>query len=232
MMQVRKSYDRGHANHGWLDTYHSFSFADYYDPKNMGFSVLRVINEDKIAKGAGFGMHGHRDMEIITYLVEGAIEHQDSMGNGEVVRPGEIQRMSAGRGVFHSEYNPSQAEGTHLLQIWITPDREGYVPSYEQKKITEMLGDRGFGLVASRTGRDDSVSLNQDVDLYVGKSAEALNLVHTVRPGRNTWIQVVKGDVEVNGQTLNPGDGAGLKDVSEVKISTSAGVEFLLFDLP
>ncbi len=233
MIQVRRSAERGHADHGWLKSKHTFSFADYHDANYMGFSALRVINEDHIDPNMGFGMHGHRDMEIISYVVEGALEHKDSMGNHALIQPGEVQRMTAGTGVRHSEYNRLPDKSTHLLQIWILPEREGIEPSYDQKSFANELASGELILVASRTGRNGSVTLHQDVDVYAAKSlvANGSKTLKTAK-SRHLWVQVIKGEVRVEDTTLSPGDAAGITDVDSLALSWSAGAEFLLFDLP
>lgn len=232
MIKIRKSSDRGAANHGWLDAKHSFSFANYYDPAHMGFSVLRVINEDKILGGAGFPTHGHENMEIITYIVDGVLEHKDSMGNTATISPGEVQRMSAGTGVRHSEYNHLKDKKTHLLQIWIMPDKNGYPASYEQKDFSSRLAEGELVLVASNSGRDSSVSLNQDVDMYALKSPVQGERILNTQENRFFWLQVVKGTVGVNEVTLGSGDGLSASMLSRIHLKWSAGSEFILFDLP
>jgi hypothetical protein len=231
MMTIRRATERGHAEHGWLDGYHSFSFADYYDPKHMGFRGLRVINEDWIAPGQGFGRHPHRDMEIISYVVEGALEHQDSMGNGSVMRPGDVQRMSAGTGVTHSEFNGSKSEPVHLLQIWLVPAERGIEPSYEQKHFSEQEKHGKLRLVASPKGDDGSVTIHTDARLYAGKFASGERAQHELGPGRHAWVQVVRGRVNVNGTALGAGDGAALSDVGAVGLEGVDDAEVLLFDL-
>jgi redox-sensitive bicupin YhaK (pirin superfamily) len=230
MIQLRRSGERGHFNHGWLNTYHTFSFADYYDPHFMGFRSLRVINDDRVAPTTGFGTHGHRDMEIITYVLEGELEHQDSMGNGSVIRPGEVQRMSAGTGVRHSERNPSQDQWLHLLQIWIVPERDGIPPGYEQKNFTAAERRGVLRLVASREGRDKSVSLHQDVDLYATLLDDA-TVTHAFRPKRYGWLHVARGEADVNGEKLGEGDGASIRDEASITVA-GRNAEVLLFDLP
>lgn len=232
MIKLRRSAERGYAQHGWLEARHSFSFAGYHDPAHMGFSVLRVINEDKIVGGAGFPTHGHQDMEILTYVVEGALEHKDSMGNSAVIRPGEVQRMSAGTGVRHSEFNSLKNEKTHILQIWIMPDKKSYEPSYEQKDFSSELEKGGLILVASNTGRDGSVSLHQDVDLYALKSPLAGERILNIQPDRFYWLQVVRGQVKANEVTLGAGDALSTSVLTRVHLQWSAQSEFLLFDLP
>jgi redox-sensitive bicupin YhaK (pirin superfamily) len=227
MIHIRKAGERGHANHGWLDTYHTFSFADYYDPEHMGYRTLRVLNEDRVAPGGGFGTHGHRDMEIITYVLEGALAHQDSMGNRGVIRPGEVQRMSAGTGVLHSEMNASDQEGVHFLQIWIVPERRAITPGYEQKRID--FGD-GLRLIAAPEGSDDGVKIHQDARLYGARLEGGRAIEHEFAPGRHGWLQIARGEVEMNGQMLSAGDGAAISDEPLVKVSGKNG-EILLFDL-
>ncbi len=232
MLNVRRSQDRGHANHGWLDSYHSFSFADYHDPAHMGFSVLRVINEDRVQPGAGFPTHGHRDMEIISYVLEGALEHQDSLGNGSVIRPGEVQRMSAGTGVRHSEYNPSHDEPVHFLQIWILPRANGIAPGYEQKNFAPQELDGRLRLVAAPDGRDGAVKLHQDAWLYAARLNGTGGVSHALAPGRRAYVQVTRGAVSVNGERLAAGDGARIENASAVQLAANGSAEVLLFDLP
>jgi redox-sensitive bicupin YhaK (pirin superfamily) len=228
MITIRKAGERGHFDHGWLNTYHTFSFADYYDPAFMGFRTLRVINEDRVKAGGGFGTHGHRDMEIISYVLEGELAHRDSMGTGSVIRPGDVQRMSAGTGVTHSEMNPSQENGVHFLQIWIVPERRGIEPGYEQKTFPEGELRGRLRLVASPDGAAGSVTIHQDVKLYSALLAGE-SVAHSYAPQRYGWGQVTRGDVEVNGLKLSAGDGAAISDESAVTISGSG--EVLLFDL-
>jgi quercetin 2,3-dioxygenase len=233
MITLRPSEERGHANHGWLDTYHTFSFDTYHDPAHMGFRSLRVINEDWVAGGKGFPPHGHRDMEIVTYVLEGALQHQDSMGNGSVIRPGEVQRMSAGTGVTHSEYNPSPTERLHLMQIWIKPEARNLEPSYEQKKFPAE-GRRGrLQLVASRDARDGSVKIQQDASLYAATLAPKEAVTHQLGTGRHAWLQVARGAVTLNGVALKAGDGAAVSDERALEIAGADGgsAEVLLFDL-
>ena len=225
MIHVRKAEERGHFNHGWLDTYHTFSFADYYDPELMGFRTLRVINEDRVAPGEGFGRHGHRDMEIITVVLEGALAHHDSMGTGAVIRPGEVQRMSAGTGVLHSEMNASQSEPVHLYQIWLLPERNGITPGYEQKAFPPA--DGALQLVASRDARDGSLKIHQDVDLYRGNVQGALHF--DFGPNRYGWLQVARGELSVNGTPLRAGDGAAIEGERSIEIEGKG--ELMLFDL-
>ncbi|HUL07634.1 MAG TPA: pirin family protein [Candidatus Acidoferrum sp.] len=233
MITVRPAEQRGIANFGWLDSRHSFSFGHYYDPKHMGFGPLRVINEDRVRPGAGFDTHGHRDMEIISYVLEGALEHKDSIGTGSVIRPGDVQRMSAGSGIRHSEYNPSESEPVHFLQIWLLPDEEGLTPSYEQKTFADGEKRGRLRLVASRDGRDGSVRIHQDADLYASLLDKDGAVTHRLAAGRCGWIQVVRGAVEVNGKSLRAGDGAAASDLPTLEVKATAdGSEFLLFDLP
>lgn len=232
MIALRKSEARGHADHGWLDTYHTFSFADYYDPAEMGWGALRVINEDFVQPGQGFGTHGHRDMEIITYILSGALEHKDSMGNGEVIRPGEVQRMSAGKGVMHSEFNPSPTEVVHLLQIWIEPAVRGIAPSYEQKTFPDDEKRGCLRLIASRDGRAGSVTIHQDAAVYASILAPGGRLTHALGPGRRAYLHLVRGEATVNSTALRGGDGAKIADESALDILAQADAELLLFDLP
>jgi redox-sensitive bicupin YhaK (pirin superfamily) len=229
MITIRRAEERGHADHGWLDTYHTFSFADYYDPAHMGFRALRVINEDRVAANRGFGTHGHRDMEIISYVLDGALAHRDSMGTDGVIRPGDVQRMSAGTGVMHSEMNGSESQRTHFLQIWILPERNGIKPSYEQKNFSDEQRRGQLRLVASPDARDGSVKIHQDVALYT-TLLDGESVSHDFQPGRYGWVQVARGEAEVNGQTLKAGDGAAISEEERVTIS-GKGAEVLLFDL-
>ena len=231
MIQIRKAAERGHANHGWLDTWHSFSFDSYYDPRFMGFRHLRVINEDRVAAGKGFPTHPHQNMEIITYILEGALEHKDSMGTGSVIRPGEVQRMSAGTGVTHSEYNPSASEAVHLLQIWILPDRKGIQPSYEQKAFDRKQLKGTLRIVASPDARDGSVTIHQDAELYASVLEAGQAVRHELRPSRHAWLQVARGSLELNGQELKAGDGAAATNETLLDVKSKADAEFLLFDL-
>jgi redox-sensitive bicupin YhaK (pirin superfamily) len=228
MITIRRGRERGHFDHGWLNTYHTFSFADYHDPDFMGFRTLRVINEDRVKGGVGFGTHAHRDMEIISYVLEGQLEHRDSMGNGSIIVPGDVQRMSAGTGVTHSERNPSPEELVHFYQIWILPERRGITPSYEQKHFTEDDRRGKLRVVASRDGRDGSVAIHQDVTLYSAILDGELR--YEFAPNRHGWLQVARGSVEFDGQTLDAGDGAAISEEREITIGGSGG-EVLLFDL-
>lgn len=231
MIAVRKNGERGHANHEWLDTHHTFSFANYYDPNYMGFRSLRVINEDQVAPGAGFGKHGHRDMEIITYVLEGALEHQDSLGNGSIVQPGDIQRMSAGTGILHSEYNPSTTDPVHLLQIWILPDRNGLSPSYEQHHFSFDRNPNSLHLIAARDGRDGAVTVHQDLNLYAGVLNAGSRVSYRLASQRHAWMQVARGAISLNGVSLNSGDGAAISDEANLTIDATTDAEVLLFDL-
>jgi redox-sensitive bicupin YhaK (pirin superfamily) len=230
MITVRKSADRGRASLGWLDSRHTFSFADYHDPAHMGFGPLRVINEDRVAPGAGFPRHAHRDMEILSYVLEGALEHKDSLGTGSVIRPGDVQRMSAGTGIQHSEFNASKKEPVHFLQIWILPERTGIAPGYEQKTFA-LDGTEGLVLVASGGGRDGALTVHQDVEVYGGRLAEGATATHALRPGRLGWVQVARGTITLNGLTLNAGDGAAVEHETELTIRAGANAELVLFDM-
>jgi redox-sensitive bicupin YhaK (pirin superfamily) len=231
MITIRKANDRGHARHGWLDSHHTFSFADYHDPDHMGFRTLRVINEDRVEPGQGFGTHPHRDMEIISYVLEGSLEHKDSMGTSSVIRPGEVQRMSAGTGVLHSEYNPSNSEPVHFLQIWISPERKNLKPGYEQKAFPEEARKNKLRLVASRDGRDGSLTIHQDAELYTSLLSKGGKVRHALPSGRFAWIQVTRGSVSLNGQALNAGDGASVGGEKVLELSSTGDAEVLLFDL-
>jgi redox-sensitive bicupin YhaK (pirin superfamily) len=231
MITVRQANDRGHFNFGWLDTSHTFSFGDYYDPRFMGFRSLRVINEDRVHPGRGFPTHPHRDMEIITYVLEGSLEHKDSMGTGSVIRPGEVQRMSAGSGVTHSESNSSKDESVHLLQIWIMPDKYGIRPSYEQKMYAAEEKQGRLRLIASPDGRDDSVKIHQDTSLYAALLEKGQEVVHGLNANRHAWVQVARGAVSLNGQLLSQGDGAAVSDEQALAIVGQESAEVLLFDL-
>ncbi len=230
MMKIRRSDERGHANHGWLDSRHSFSFANYYDPEHMGFRALRVINDDRVMGGQGFGTHPHRDMEIISYVVEGELEHKDSMGTGSVIRPGDVQRMRAGTGVTHSEYNHSPTDTVRFLQIWIVPDEKGLEPGYEQR----YFGDERRGtlrLVASPDGAEDSVQIAQDMRMYASVLADREEVTHALPEGRHAWLQVVRGNFTVNGVELGEGDGASFSEATDINVSSAGESELILFDL-
>ena len=231
MITIRKSNQRGHFDHGWLNTYHTFSFDQYYDPRYMGFRSLRVINEDFVAPGHGFPMHGHRDMEIITYILEGALKHEDSMGNGSVIRPGDVQRMTAGTGVRHSERNASDRERVHLLQIWILPNAEELTPGYEQKAFSEEERRGQLRLMASNDGRDDSVRLNQDVSLFASILDADQELERVMDPARYAWIQIARGAISINGENAEQGDGVVVVGESTLRIKAREDAEVLLFDL-
>jgi quercetin 2,3-dioxygenase len=231
MIALRSSGERGHANHGWLDSYHSFSFADYYDPQHMGYASLRVINEDYVQPGKGFGTHGHRDMEIITYILEGALEHKDSMGNGSVIRPDDVQRMSAGTGVQHSEFNPSPSEVVHLLQIWIEPDVTGIKPSYEEKHFDAASKRGKLRLIASRDGRDSSVTIHQDASVYAALIDGSERASHGLASGRKAYVHVARGRVTVGGHALAAGDALKADGESTLVLEHGTKAEVLLFDL-
>ena len=231
MLTIRRSGERGGGDHGWLKTHHTFSFNDYWDEKWMGFRSLRVINEDSVAPNSGFPTHPHRDMEIITYVLSGQLEHKDSLGTGSVILPGDGQRMTAGRGIRHSEYNPSATEKVHLLQIWILPDKQGYNPGYEQKTFPEAEKRGRLRLIASNDGDDGSVKIHQDAKLFVTLLAPGEKVRHALGAKRHAWLQVAKGEVELNGQKLGQGDGAAVSDEKQLAIKASKDSEVLLFDL-
>ncbi len=231
MITLRDRNDRGHTKIGWLDSHHTFSFGEYHDPANMGFGALRVINDDRIIPGAGFPTHGHRDMEIISYVVNGALEHKDSMGTGAVIRPGDVQRMSAGTGITHSEFNPSKDEGTRLLQIWIVPEKAGLVPSYEQKNFPVTDRTNELRLVADREGREGAVKVHQDVSIYATTLTEGGQVAHDISSGRQVWVQVVQGIVKLNEAELREGDGAAVTELSKITLSSQIGADVLVFDL-
>ena len=231
MIILRKSEDRGHFDFGWLNTYHTFSFGDYHDPQHMEFRSLRVINEDRVKPGQGFPTHFHKDMEIITYLLSGALEHRDSLGNGSVIRPGEVQRMSAGTGVTHSEYNPSMTKSAHLLQIWIFPDQKGTKPGYEQKEFSQKKKEGQLRLIASRDGREGSVTIHQKSEIYAALLNSGQQVEHTIHPGHSAWIQVARGKILLGDQPLRAGDGAAISDEKSLTIATEEKTELLLFDL-
>jgi redox-sensitive bicupin YhaK (pirin superfamily) len=233
MINVRHAAERGTANFGWLDSRHTFSFGDYYDPKQMGFGPLRVINEDRVRPGAGFGTHGHQDMEIISYVLEGALEHKDSIGTGSVIRPGDVQIMSAGTGIRHSEFNHSVTEPVHFLQIWVVPDREGIAPRYEQKTFPDAEKRRRLRPIASSDGCDGSIVIYQDVDLFAALLDDGDQVTHALRPGRKGWLQVARGAVVMNGHELDTGDGAALEGEPALNVTGKAErTEILVFDLP
>lgn len=229
-MKIRRSNERGHADHGWLKTFHTFSFADYYDPEWMGFRSLRVINDDFVAPGMGFGTHPHRDMEIITYILSGSLEHKDSMGNGRVIKTGEVQYMAAGTGVRHSEFNPDKNQPVHLLQIWIQPDKIGAAPGYAEKSFSNAPAGK-FNLVASKTGRDGSIAINQDANMFLAKLESGNQISHSLESGRNAWVHVAEGEISINGEMLAQGDAAAFSDGETISISSAKASQVLLFDL-
>ncbi|HEY2387494.1 MAG TPA: pirin family protein [Candidatus Binatia bacterium] len=233
MISRRPSAERGHFDHGWLDTFHTFSFADYHDPAYMGFRALRVINEDRVAPGRGFGTHPHADMEIVTFVLAGALAHADSMGTGSTIRPGDVQRMSAGTGVTHSEFNASRSEPVHLMQIWILPERRGLQPEYEQKAFPEAERRGRMRLIVSRDGAEGSVTLHQDARIYATVLAAGERVTHTLAPGRSAWVQLADGAVRLNGTALTAGDGAAVTGETALEIGADGAgrIELLLFDL-
>ena len=232
MIQYRKAADRGHAEHGWLDSWHSFSFADYYDPAHMGFGPLRVINEDRVQPGMGFGTHGHRDMEIVSYVLDGELSHKDNIGNGSIIRPGDVQRMTAGRGVMHSEFNPSDSNPVHFLQIWIEPDARGLAPSYEQKRIEPTARRGRLALIASPDGRDGSVTVHQDVRVYATDLNGAERVEYEIAEGRRGYVHVARGSVALGDTRLSAGDAAKIEGPARVVLTHGDAAEVLLFDLP
>jgi redox-sensitive bicupin YhaK (pirin superfamily) len=231
MITIRRAAERGHFDHGWLNTYHTFSFADYYDPEHMGFRTLRVINEDRVQPGHGFPTHSHRDMEILSYVLEGSLEHKDSLGNGSVIVPGDVQRMTAGTGVTHSEYNHSQSERVHFLQIWVLPEQRGLAPGYEQRAFAADEKRGQLRLIASRDGRAGSVTMHQDVGVYATLLAAGQQVVHRLRAGRHAWVQVARGSVTLNGHRLMTSDGAAASDEPTLTIVGTEAAEALVFDL-
>jgi len=231
MITLRKSENRGHANHGWLNTYHTFSFANYYDPAHMGFRSLRVINQDRVHPGKGFPTHSHNDMEIVTYVLEGALEHKDSLGTGSIIRPGDVQRMSAGTGIAHSEYNHSQTEGVHFLQIWILPNKKGVKPTYEQKTYSDEEKRGNLRLIVSEDGRSNSVTIHQDVDTYTTLLDTGEQVIHQLKPNRHAWVQVARGSVMLNDNLLEAGDGAAVSNEESLKLVGKEMAEVLLFDM-
>jgi hypothetical protein len=231
MMTIRRANERGHANHGWLDAHHTFSFADYHDPNWMGFRSLRVINDDTIAGGGGFGTHPHRDMEIITYILSGALEHRDSMGHEAVLKAGDVQRISAGTGIAHSEFNHSPTEPVHLLQIWLQPERMGVTPAYAERSFGVGAAKPGLTLVASRDGRDGSLSIHQEADLWLARLDVGASATHEIKPGRHVWLQVAEGEVTLNGQPLKAGDGAALSEETRLALASQSPAQALMFDL-
>jgi quercetin 2,3-dioxygenase len=232
MITVRPASERGHGEYGWLDTRHTFSFNDYRDPEYTSFRVLRVMNEDWIAPGQGFGTHGHRDMEIVTYVLEGALAHKDSLGNGSVLRPGEFQRMTAGTGIQHSEFNPSESEPVHLYQIWLFPERRGLAPSYDQRVFPEVERQGKLRVVASPDGRDGSLTIHQDAEIFLTTLDGGDEVTHKLAPGRHAWIQVLRGAVVLDDVPLSAGDGAAVSDQRFVTLKTAQSAEVMLFDLP
>jgi redox-sensitive bicupin YhaK (pirin superfamily) len=230
-MTIRRANERGHANHGWLDTHHTFSFADYHDPNWMGFRTLRVINDDTVAGGAGFGTHSHRDMEIITYVLSGALQHRDSMGHEAVLRRGDVQRISAGTGIAHSEFNHSTVDPVHFLQIWILPERKGVTPTYAERSYDESVADRPLLLVASREGRDDSVVIHQDADVWLARLGSGQTAAHALNPGRHAWVHVAEGEIHLNGETLRAGDGAAISGAATLNVASEYPAQALIFDL-
>ena len=231
MIAIRRAGDRGHADHGWLKTHHTFSFSSYRDPSHVHFRALRVMNEDFVAPGQGFGTHPHENMEIVTYVLQGALEHRDSMGNGEVLRPGEFQRMSAGTGITHSEFNPSPTEPVHLYQIWLFPDREGIEPSYEQKRFDEVERHNRLRLVASPDAADGSLQIHQDARIFLSSLDAGKQVTHGLGAGRHAWLQVLRGKVAVNGDALETSDGAAVSEESALEIEAKVDAEVMLFDL-
>jgi hypothetical protein len=232
MITLRPAHERGIANFGWLDSRHTFSFGEYFDPNHMGFADLRVINEDKVAPGRGFATHGHRDMEIISYVLEGGLEHKDSIGTGSIIRPGDVQRMSAGTGIMHSEYNASKTDPVHFLQIWILPEKKGIAPGYEQKTFSAAEKQGQLRLVGSRDGRDGSITIHQDVNLYATVLSEGDEVQHPLTEGRVAWLQVVRGSIQLNDRTLAAGDGAAIAGEPLITLKGAAdSAEVLLFDL-
>jgi redox-sensitive bicupin YhaK (pirin superfamily) len=231
MIRLRRSTDRGHSRLGWLDSHHTFSFGDYYDPGHVGFRALRVINEDRVKPGGGFPAHSHRDMEILTYVLEGALKHEDSIGNGSVIRPGEVQRMSAGTGITHSEVNHSLDEPVHFLQVWIVPERPGLAPGYEQRSFARTARPGGWHLVAAKNGRDGAVTVHQDVELFVGRLVPGEGVTHRLKSGRHAWVQVARGSVLLNDVPLTAGDGAAVSAETLLEVGAQEDSEILLFDL-
>jgi quercetin 2,3-dioxygenase len=231
MIHIRRAQDRGHFNHGWLSTYHTFSFGAYRDPRHMGFRSLRVMNEDVVQPGQGFGTHPHQDMEIVTYVLEGALAHKDSMGNGEVLRPGEFQRMSAGTGITHSEFNPSDRQAVHLYQIWLFPDQEGIEPSYEQKRFVEEERRNRLRLVASHDAADGSLMIHQDARIFLSTIEPGKQVSHELSDGRHAWLQILRGTAAFDGHELRAGDGAAVSDDRLLTIKADKGAEIMLFDL-
>lgn len=231
MFKIRRAEERGHADHGWLNSYHTFSFASYRDPNHMGFRSLRVMNEDRVAAGQGFGTHAHNDMEIVSYVLEGELEHKDSMGNGEVLRPGEFQRITAGTGITHSEFNPSANQATHFYQIWLIPERRGLQPSYEQKGFDPQGRKNRWQLVASRNAKDDSLLIHQDANIYLADLDNGREMTFVIPNGRHVWLQVLRGSVEFNASRLCTGDAVAVGDEASLTVKATTDVELMLFDL-
>jgi quercetin 2,3-dioxygenase len=231
MRRIRRSAERGHFDHGWLDTYHTFSFGDYQDPEQMQFRSLRVMNEDRVAPGKGFGMHGHRDMEIVTCVLSGKLEHRDSLGHGEALGPGELQRMSAGTGIRHSEFNPSSDEPVHLYQIWLLPERIGIAPEYEQKRFDWSAEPDRLHLVAARDGRDGALAIHQDAAIYLASQTKGTRLSHPLEPNRHAWLQVLRGSIDADGEKLAAGDGLAVSDEPVIAWTANEPAEVMLFDL-
>lgn len=232
MIVIRDRELRGHTKISWLDSHHTFSFGGFHDLNNMGFGALRVINDDRVAPGGGFGQHGHRDMEIITYVLEGALEHRDSLGNGSIIVPGDVQRMSAGTGITHSEFNASKSEPVHFLQLWIIPESQGIAPSYEQKHFPPEERQGQLRLIGDRSGKEGAVTIHQDVRLYVGQFAQNESLTHEITDGHRAWLHVARGIMRLNGHELREGDGAAITDESQINLETDHQAEVLLFELP
>ncbi len=231
MITIRRAHDRGHADHGWLNSFHTFSFASYHDPEQMGFRSLRVLNEDRVAAGQGFGSHPHRDMEIISYVLEGELEHKDSLGHGAVLRPGEFQRITAGTGITHSEFNPSKTTDTHFYQIWLLPERKGLEPGYEQKHFDPALRENRLQLVASPNATEGSLLIHQDVRVYLVNLSDGHQVSFSISPDRHSWIQVLRGSAKVNGQLLNSGDAVATSDENLLLLTADDRAELMLFDL-
>ena len=231
MLKVRKATERGHADHGWLDTNHTFSFSSYYDPQHMGFRSLRVMNEDRVAPGKGFGTHQHNDMEIVSYVLDGALEHKDSLGNGEVLRPGEFQRITAGTGITHSEFNPSTEEPTHFYQIWLRPKREGIEPSYEQKSFDPASRQNQLQLVASPDGAEGSLLIHQEAKIFLANIAAGQKLAYHLPDARHAWLQILRGTIEVNGEELVTSDGVAISEEVAIELTAISDAEIMLFDL-
>lgn len=231
MIKLRNAGDRGHANHGWLDTYHSFSFGEYYDPNHMGFHSLRVINEDRVEPGQGFGTHGHKDMEIISYVLQGELEHKDSMGNGSTLKAGDLQLMSAGSGITHSEYNPSKTSPVHFYQIWISPEKQGLTPGYQERSFVPKKENNGLALIASEDGRNNSLSINQNASVFLAALEPGQETTHLLKADRGAWVQVLRGSLEVNSTSLAEGDGAAMREEGAIVLRANSAAEVMLFDL-